>query len=164
MNVIFYLLIILVVVIGMEFMAWFVYKYIMYGFLWNWYEDYYKFYYEKDGFFEKNDLFFLVFVILSVIFYIVGLAVLGYFWLLFVGIGIFIYGMIYFLIYDVYIYQCFKWFWQFDSKYFCVILWVYGVYYVKCEKEDGEFFGLLIVNLKYFCKCSEWVKEEAKVG
>lgn len=104
MNVIFYLLIILVVVIGMEFMAWFVYKYIMYGFLWNWYEDYYKFYYEKDGFFEKNDLFFLVFVILSVIFYIVGLAVLGYFWLLFVGIGIFIYGMIYFLIYDVYIY------------------------------------------------------------
>lgn len=41
---------------------------------------------------------------------------------------------------------------------------MYGVYYVKCEKEDGEFFGLLIVNLKYFCKCSEWVKEEAKVG
>lgn len=70
----------------------------------------------ETRFFEKNDLFFLVFAIPSAVSYMVGLATPQR-WLLFVGIGISIYGLIYFLIHDVYIHRRFKWFKQLDSTY-----------------------------------------------
>ena len=56
-----YTLITLAAVAFMEFVAWFAHKYIMHGFLWSWHEDHHKPHFEKEGFFEKNDLFFLVF-------------------------------------------------------------------------------------------------------
>ena len=110
----------------------------------------------KEGFFEKNDLFFLVFAIPSALSYILGLSIPGLFWLLFVGIGISIYGLIYFLIHDVYIHRRFKWFKQLDSKYSRAILRAHGDHHSKSTKEDCESFGLLIVNTKYFKKRREW--------
>ena len=149
MQVLIYAGITLLSVIFMEFMAWFTHKYVMHGFLWNWHEDHHKPHHEKEGFFEKNDLFFLVFAIPSMACYILG-AVTPQFWLLFVGIGISIYGLIYFLIHDVYIHQRFKWFPQLDSRYSRAILRAHGAHHAKQTKEDGESFGLLVVNKKYF--------------
>jgi len=141
--------IVMAAILGMEFMAWFAHKYIMHGFLWSWHEDHHKPHFEKDGFFEKNDLFFLVFAIPSAICYITGLAT-PQTWLLYVGIGISIYGLIYFLIHDVYIHQRFKWFRQLDSDYSKAILRAHGAHHAKRTKEAGESFGLLIVAKKYF--------------
>jgi beta-carotene 3-hydroxylase len=134
---------------GMEFIAWFAHKYIMHGFLWNWHEDHHKPHFEKEGFFEKNDLFFLVFAIPSATAYIIGSST-THFWLFFVGIGISIYGLIYFLIHDVYIHQRFKWFRHLESKYSKAILRAHGTHHSKHTKEEGESFGLLIVDSKYF--------------
>lgn len=149
MNILINIGIVLAAILGMEFMAWFAHKYIMHGFLWNWHEDHHKPHFEKDGFFEKNDLFFLVFAIPSALCYITGLATPNT-WLLYIGIGISIYGLIYFLIHDVYIHQRFKWFRQLDSKYSKAILRAHGAHHAKRTKEDGESFGLLIVAKKYF--------------
>ncbi|MCD8529687.1 MAG: sterol desaturase family protein [Flavobacterium sp.] len=96
-------------VAGMEFVAWAAHKYLMHGPLWDWHEDHHKPHHEKEGFFEKNDRFFLVFAIPSMICYIIGSLVPAYHWLFFVGVGISIYGLIYFLIHDVYIHRRFKW-------------------------------------------------------
>jgi len=156
MDFILYTFITLAAVAGMEFVAWFAHKYIMHGFLWSWHEDHHK-PHTKDGFFEKNDLFFLVFAIPSAACYITGLAT-PHLWLLFVGIGISIYGLIYFLIHDVYIHQRFKWFRQLDSKYSRAILRAHGAHHAKQTKEDCESFGLLAVNNKYYKKRSEWKK------
>ncbi|MCI5082078.1 MAG: sterol desaturase family protein, partial [Saprospiraceae bacterium] len=155
MNVLIYTGITLLTILAMEFVAWFAHKYIMHGLLWIWHEDHHKPHHHKDGFFEKNDLFFLVFAVPSAISYIVGLST-PQFWLLFVGIGISIYGLIYFLIHDVYIHQRFKWFPQLDNKYSRAILRAHGAHHAKQTKEDCESFGLLIVNPKYFRKRSEW--------
>lgn len=146
------IVIVLVTVLGMEFVAWAAHKYLMHGWLWVWHEDHHKPHYEKEGFFEKNDLFFLVFAIPSMICYIVGTLSDTYGWLLFVGIGISIYGLIYFLIHDVYIHQRFKWFRQLDSRYSRAILRAHGAHHANTQKEAGESFGLLIVNPKYFRK------------
>ncbi|HMR88551.1 MAG TPA: sterol desaturase family protein [Saprospiraceae bacterium] len=137
-------------VLGMEFVAWFAHKYLMHGWLWVWHEDHHKPHYEKEGFFEKNDLFFLVFALPSMSCYIIGSLFADYRWVLFIGIGISIYGLIYFLIHDVYIHQRFKWFRQLDNKYSRAILRAHGAHHAKTQKEDGESFGLLIVNPKYF--------------
>ncbi len=163
MNILFYALITLGAVVFMEFVAWFAHKYVMHGFLWSWHEDHHKPHHEKEGFFEKNDLFFLVFAIPSAAFYIIGSATV-HFWLFFVGVGISIYGLIYFLIHDVYIHQRFKWFRQLDSKYSRAILRAHGAHHAYRTKEDGESFGLLIVNPKYFRKRSEWKNTANKKG
>lgn len=136
----------------MEFVAWFAHKYVMHGALWSWHEDHHKPKYEKSGFFEKNDLFFLVFAIPSALCYMVGSYHEPLRILLYIGIGISIYGLIYFLIHDVYIHQRFRWFKQLDSKYSRAILKAHGAHHAVQDKEGCVSFGLLIVNKKYFKK------------
>jgi len=152
-----YLFIVVLTFCTMEFVAWFAHKYVMHGFLWDWHEDHHD-PLHKEGFFEKNDLFFLVFAIPSALCYIVGSST-EHFWLFFIGVGISIYGLVYFLIHDVYIHQRFKWFRQLDSKYSRAILRAHGAHHSKKTKEDCESFGLLIVNPKFFKRRSEWKKE-----
>lgn len=151
MNIILYIAITLAAVIGMEFMAWFSHKYIMHGFLWRWHEDHHK-PHLAHGFFQKNDLFFLIYAIPSAAAYIIGLAIEGYLWLFFVGVGISIYGIIYFLVHDVYIHQRFKWFNKLNTNYTRGILRAHGAHHSKQGKEDGVSFGLLLVDKKYFKK------------
>ena len=154
MTFLFYTLVTILTVAGMEFVAWFAHKYVMHGFLWVWHEDHHK-PHEKDGFFEKNDLFFLVFALPSMACYIIG-SLTPHLWVLFIGIGISIYGLIYFLIHDVYIHQRFKWFRQLDSPYSRAILRAHGAHHAKQTKEGCESFGLLVVAKKYFKSRKEW--------
>ena len=150
--------IILITVIAMEFVAWFTHKYVMHGFLWSWHEDHHKPHFEKEGFFEKNDLFFLVFAIPSAACYMFGTFYAHLGTLLYIGIGISIYGLIYFLIHDVYIHQRFRWFRQLDSKYSKAILKAHGAHHANQNKEDGVSFGLLVVHKKYFKKLTAGLK------
>ena len=147
MTWIIYLLIVLAAYVGMEFMAWFTHKYVMHGFLWKWHEDHHV---PHDHFFEKNDRFFLVYAIPSAICYMIGSFYPDYLYLLFVGIGISLYGLTYFLIHDVYIHRRFKWFKQLDGAYSRAILRAHGAHHSSKEKEDGESFGLLFIHPKYF--------------
>ncbi len=158
MNILLYAGITLGTVALMEFVAWFAHKYIMHGILWSWHEDHHK-PHLKDGFFEKNDRFFLVFAIPSASSFIAS-QVTPHFWLFFVGLGIMIYGAIYFLIHDVYIHQRFSWFKQLDGKYSRAILRAHGAHHAVQTKEDCESFGLLVVASKFFKKRSEWKKME----
>jgi len=151
-SFILYILVTIAAVAGMEFVAWFAHKYIMHGFLWNWHEDHHKPHFEKDGFWEKNDRFFLVFAVPSASCYILGSLLENHFYLFFIGVGISIYGLIYFLIHDVYIHQRFKWFRQLDNKYSRAILRAHGAHHAKQTKEDCESFGLLAVENKYYKK------------
>ena len=157
----FYTLVTLAAWGGMEFMAWFTHKYVMHGFLWMWHADHHLPKHEKKGFFEKNDLFFLVYAIPSMFCYIYGSAT-PHFWVFFVGVGISLYGLTYFLIHDVYIHQRFKWFRQLDSKYSRAILRAHGTHHIKNTKENCESFGLLVVDSKFFKKRSTKNNEPTK--
>ncbi|MEO0041137.1 MAG: hypothetical protein RL329_585 [Bacteroidota bacterium] len=135
---------------GMEFMAWFTHKYVMHGLLWDWHEDHHK-PQLKHGFFEKNDRFFLVYAIPSMFCYIYG-TLSPHFWVLFVGVGISLYGLAYFLIHDVYIHRRFDWFKHLDSDYSRAVLRAHGAHHAKQSKEDCESFGLLVIAPKFFGK------------
>ena len=151
-DAVFYTLVTLAAYAGMELTAWAAHRYLMHGPLWSWHEDHHKPKYEKTGFWEKNDRFFVVLAIPSMISYILGSLYLDYRWLLYVGIGISLYGLTYFLIHDVYIHQRFKWFKQLDSKYSRAILKAHGHHHAITTKEDCESFGLLIVEPRFFKK------------
>ncbi len=159
MNWLIYIGCVLLAYVGMEFMAWFTHKYLMHGLLWKWHEDHHK-PHLKDGFFEKNDRFFLVFAVPSATCYMLGSLYADYRFLLFIGIGISLYGLTYFLIHDVYIHQRFKWFRQLEGPYSKAILRAHGAHHAIQTKEDCESFGLLIVSLKYFKSRKAWKKSE----
>ncbi len=150
----YYTAITVLTVLAMEFVAWAAHKYIMHGWLWSWHEDHHK-PHTVEGFFQKNDLFFLVFAVPSALSYILGSTIEGWFGLFFVGVGISIYGLIYFLIHDVYIHQRFRWFRQLDNRYSRAILRAHGAHHARQDKDGCESFGLLIVAWKYFSARAE---------
>ena len=144
------LMLILAAFLGMEFMAWFTHKYVMHGFLWSWHEDHHKPHHEKKGFWEKNDRFFLVFAVPSLFCNLLGRLLEETRFLLYIGIGISIYGICYFLVHDVYIHRRFEWFTHLDNRYSKAILRAHGAHHAKQTKEDCESFGMLFVNKKYY--------------
>ncbi len=83
----------------MEFMAWFSHKYVMHGFLWRLHADHHQ--KDHDSWFERNDAFFIFYAVVSIVFFLlwqndivkIGLAI---------GVGIFAYGLAYFIVHDIY--------------------------------------------------------------
>ena len=81
----------------MEGITWATHKYVMHGFLWNLHEDHHK---HRPGFFEKNDLFFVIFAVPSFCCILFG-TLEHIYWLQAIGFGVMAYGFAYFLIHDV---------------------------------------------------------------
>ncbi|MFT5348724.1 MAG: beta-carotene 3-hydroxylase [Bacteroidia bacterium] len=144
--IVLYILITLGTFLAMEFVAWFAHKYVMHGFLWYLHKDHHQ---HEPGFWEKNDAFFLIFAIPSVTCYIVGSAVAGMFPLFFVGVGISLYGIAYFLVHDIFIHQRFKIFTRTNHRYLKAIRKAHKVHHKHLDPEDGECFGMLVVPPKY---------------
>jgi len=130
----------------MEFMAWSMHKYVMHGLGWYFHRDHHQ---HEPGFFEKNDVFFLIFAIPSWLFIMFGMMA-GNDWRVWVGLGIAIYGLAYFLVHDVFIHQRLPWFKRTDNVYFRAIRKAHKVHHKHLGKEKGECFGMLLVPMKYF--------------
>ena len=131
----------------MEFMAWFSHKYSMHGFLWHLHKDHHK----KDhgSWFERNDLFFIFYAVLSM-----SLVILwgeyGFWAGLPMALGIFTYGMSYFIVHDIFIHQRFKILRTTNSKYAKGLRRAHKIHHKSIHKGGGECFGMLWVPIKYF--------------
>lgn len=137
----------LVTFICMEAVTWLTHKYVMHGFLWYLHEDHHQPGYK--GTFEKNDTFFVVFAIPSILLFYKGVEPeLNY--LFFIGLGILLYGICYFLVHDVIIHRRFKWFKNVKWNYLQALRKAHKMHHKHLSKENGECFGMLYVPLKYF--------------
>ena len=132
---------------GMEAVAWFTHKYIMHGLLWSLHKDHHK--KESSGFFEDNDFFFLIFALPGIAALYIGMRN-DYNFLFWMGLGITIYGLAYFLVHDIFIHQRFKMFRNANNAYFAAIRRAHKVHHKHLDKDQGECFGMLWVPLKYF--------------
>lgn len=132
--------------IGMEVAAWAAHKYVMHGFMWYFHRDHHQ---SRYHFFQKNDVFFVIFAIPSWLGIMLGLMYqrYGFVW---AGFGIMAYGITYFLVHDVLIHQRFKWFRNTQSAYLLALRKAHRAHHVHLEKEDGECFGMLLVPYKYY--------------
>lgn len=130
----------------MEFMAWFTHKYVMHGILWVLHRDHHV---HEEGFFEKNDAFFLIFATPSALCMFLG-GHYGYPLLITVGTGILAYGFTYFLVHDVFIHRRFKWFKNSDHPYLMALQRAHRTHHKYVTKEDGECFGMLLVPWRFY--------------
>jgi beta-carotene 3-hydroxylase len=131
--------------IFMEFVAWFTHKYIMHGLLWYLHKDHHQ---GHEGFFEKNDSFFLIFAVPSAYCIYSGLVYQDF--RVYIGAGIALYGFAYFVVHDIIIHQRFKIFRDWNNNYILGIRRAHKIHHKKTMKENGENFGMLIVPLQYF--------------
>ncbi len=133
--------------IAMEGVAWATHKYVMHGFLWSLHRDHHH----KDQYsaLERNDWFFVIFAVPSMILFILG-GQLGantpWGWL---GLGILIYGVAYFLVHEVFIHRRLPWFRNTRSRYLLAVRRAHKMHHKHLGKEDGECFGMLIVPIRF---------------
>jgi len=142
-------LITLGVFLFMECVTWCTHKYVMHGFGWFLHADHHQPKYQ--GIFEKNDAYFVVFAVPSIMLFYFG-TYTEYTFLFFIGLGILFYGIAYFMIHDVLIHQRFKWFKHTNNRYLKGLRKGHKMHHKHLGKEEGECFGMLFVPLKYFKK------------
>lgn len=142
-----YLLLTLLVFVAMEGVTWLTHKFVMHGFFWNLHEDHHQPGYPHV--FERNDAFFIIFASPSItLFYFGTRGEINY--LFFIGFGVMLYGMAYFIIHDVLIHRRFDWFKNTNNNYLKALRKAHKVHHKHLGKEEGECFGMLFVPLKYF--------------
>jgi beta-carotene 3-hydroxylase len=146
MEILINILIVIATFFFMEFMAWATHKYVMHGFLWTLHKDHHE---PHDHIFERNDSFFLIFAIPSWLCIMFGMMN-GNDFRLYIGIGIAVYGLAYFLVHDIFIHQRIKWFRRSDNIYLRAIRKAHKVHHKTTGKQHCESFGMLVVARKFF--------------
>lgn len=132
----------------MEFVAWSTHKYIMHGSLWNIHRDHHII--NKNSFFQKNDLFFIIFATPSILLYIfqpIFFSING----LYIAIGISLYGFVYLIVHEIVIHKRLKLIKQ-DTinkySYLKAIVDTHKQHHQRNQKNGCVNFGMLIPNKK----------------
>ncbi|EMR01776.1 sterol desaturase family protein [Cesiribacter andamanensis] len=131
---------------GMEAISWCIHKYIMHGPLWKIHRTHHV---HGKGFFELNDLFSLFFGSTAIVLLIVGLNrenpyATG------AGLGISVYGMLYFILHDMIIHRRIKAFGTIKNRYLRGLAAAHRDHHRSRERDGGVAFGLLWVPVHYF--------------
>lgn len=146
MSILIGISIVLATFLVMECITWCTHKFVMHGFLWYLHRDHHQ---ESEGFFEKNDAFFLIFAIPAMLLMLFG-KLNGFDYRFFIGMGIAAYGLAYFLVHDIFIHQRFKFLRNSDNWYLRGLRRAHKMHHKHLGKEHGECFGMLFVPFKYF--------------
>jgi beta-carotene 3-hydroxylase len=129
-----------------EISAWANHKYIMHGLMWYFHADHHK--KDHNSWFERNDLFFIIYALPSWLLIMNGMKN-DYAWYTWVGFGILLYGVAYFFVHDLIIHQRFKVFTKSKNIYVLALRRAHKMHHKKIGKEGGESFGMLIIKRKY---------------
>ncbi|MBC6365650.1 sterol desaturase family protein [Algoriphagus sp. AK58] len=130
---------------AMEFSGWFIHKYLMHGPLWMIHKTHHQ---PSKSALELNDLFSLLFGSIAVVLILLGVQELDYrFWM---GIGISLYGFLYFILHDVMVHRRLKWFDRPKNPFLKAIFKAHQAHHRTNQKDDAVSFGLFVVPKEFF--------------
>jgi beta-carotene 3-hydroxylase len=136
------LLIILAAFFFMEFVAWFTHKYVMHGFMWYFHKDHHI----RDGRkVERNDFFALMFAIPSIVLIYYGWPAFDY--RFYLGLGIALYGLAYFLFHDVLVHERVKLFRGTQNRYLKATITAHMDHH---KPHTHSNYGFLIAPMRYY--------------
>lgn len=138
----------LITFVLMEGVTWLTHRFVMHGLLWILHEDHHN--KNPESKLEKNDWFFVIFAVPAMFLIGTGTYFPDKANLAFIGAGITMYGMAYFIVHEVIIHRRFRWLDKSDNVYVRAIRKAHKVHHKHLGKEDGECFGMLLVPVKYF--------------
>jgi len=130
----------------MEGTAWFTHKYIMHGFMWRWHRSHHV---HHNEVLEKNDLFAIVFSAVSIITIGLGNFVPELWYLFWIGMGVTLYGVFYFIFHDIIVHRRIKIKFVAKHPYLKRIMKAHYIHHKVHEREGAEAFGFLYAPKKY---------------
>ncbi len=130
----------------MEGVAWFTHKYVMHGFLWSWHRDHHT---HHKGFLEWNDLFAIVFSSIAITLIVTGTNLPEYEFLAWIGGGVTLYGICYFLFHDIIVHRRVKMKIDTSGRYMQRIMRAHYIHHKIHTKQGAEAFGFLYAPKKY---------------
>lgn len=130
--------IVIVTVAGMEVFAAVAHRYIMHGWGWGWHKSHHE---PREGMFELNDLYAVVFAIPSFLLIYFG-AMWGH-WMVWVGAGMTVYGFLYWFVHDGLVHN--RWPWRIVPKngYLRRLVQAHRMHHAVHGKERCVSFGFL---------------------
>ncbi|HSF53519.1 MAG TPA: sterol desaturase family protein [Algoriphagus sp.] len=129
----------------MEFSGWFIHKYLMHGPLWMIHKTHHQ---PSKSFFELNDLFSILFGSIALLLIFSGVDDLDFrFW---IGVGISLYGVLYFILHDIWVHRRLKWFDRPKNPLLKGIFKAHQAHHRTSQKDDAVSFGLFLVPKKFF--------------
>jgi len=146
MSLLWILVVIVMTFFIMEFVAFFMHKYVMHTFMWSFHKDHHQ---PTGHKFEKNDIFFLIFAVPSWLGIMLGMMY-NYPLSVAIGAGIALYGFVYVMVHEIFIHQRLKIFKRTNIRYFKALRKAHKVHHKNQGKEHGTCFGMLIVPFKYY--------------
>ena len=138
MNVLINSLVFVSTVVGMELFAIVAHKYIMHGWGWGWHASHHA---PRTGWFEKNDLYAVVFAGVSIVLIALGSA--GYHPLEWIGAGMTGYGLLYFLAHDGLVHRRLPWRYTPRQGYLKRLYQAHRIHHAVHGKEGCVSFGFL---------------------
>ena len=101
------------------------------------------------GFFEKNDLFSIGFSLLAMGLIFSGLLNESLWFNTYIGMGVTLYGLSYFIFHDIIVHRRYKHKWKFGSRYMKKIIRVHKVHHKHLKKDGAEAFGFLYASKRF---------------
>lgn len=150
MNLLIHTAIALATVLLMEAWAWLMHRYLLHGPLWFLHRSHHE---PRRGWWEWNDLVSLAYGAASAVLVIYGIQHQSY--TLGFGIGIAVYGVLYFWLHDVIIHRRIKLKYQFRSRYINRLIRAHKLHHKHLGKDPGEAYGFLYAARKYEVQRSE---------
>jgi beta-carotene 3-hydroxylase len=130
---------------GMELFSGLFHKYVMHGPLWIIHKTHHV---RGKGFFELNDVFSFTFGAVATALVLFGAAQMD--WRLWAGVGIILYGAVYFVVHDVFIHRRFKWIERTNIPYVRALQRAHKAHHKHTDKHPGEEYGLLWIGKHFF--------------
>jgi beta-carotene 3-hydroxylase len=131
--------------VGMEFVAWFMHRYVLHGPLWFVHRSHHV---RHPHALERNDLSFVVYGAISVLLMIYGGPEKD--WRYWVGAGIAAYGTLYFFVHDVLIHRRLPFWKRTKNSYLRALNMAHKMHHKTTGRDGSQEFGLLWVSPKYF--------------
>jgi beta-carotene 3-hydroxylase len=146
MKLFLYILLMLVIFLSMEGVAWLTHKYIMHGIMWRWHRSHHV---HHRHWWERNDWFGIIFGLIATALIIAGLEVPGWQVLFWIGMGISLYGLAYFIFHDIIVHRRIRVRFTPRNAYMKRIMKAHYIHHRVHEREGAEAFGFLYAPRKY---------------
>ena len=145
--ILFYIFITLATIIIMEGLAWVIHKYLLHGPLWFLHQSHHV---PQKTWWEWNDLVSVSYAVAAFFLIFFGAPTLE--WYTFVGVGITLYGFLYFYLHDIIIHRRVKIKYNFNSKYIKRLIRAHKKHHKHLGKNPSEAYGFLYATPKYEVK------------
>ncbi len=141
--------------VGLEIFSYIVHRWFFHGILWRIHETHHI---AAKGAFEFNDIFSLIFGGISILLLVFAEHPLSESIVFPVGLGIAVYGVIYFIVHDLFTHRRFLPFGS-DSKILLTIRAAHQKHHQTADKKGIEPYGLFVFNFRKFWRKAVGIKD-----